>query len=233
MQIEYSEYQDQLVRGLAHRMNNILTLFHGYLGLLMDSKKLSGSERDGLERITQGARAATELIDRTHALVRPASVTEREIDVAMLLRMLRPSFEARLGPKTALTIETPEHLPIVCADAARLKTAIVELVRNAIEATLAGGKVAVSCRQISAPEKLAGKKGAPWIAVSVQDDGPGIPERIAGSLFQPFVTTKKQQDSAGLGLTLALTFAQQHGGDIRYASRRGETGFEMQIPCRR
>ena len=40
MQIEHSEFQDQLVRGLAHRMNNILTLFHGYLGLLLDNKKL-------------------------------------------------------------------------------------------------------------------------------------------------------------------------------------------------
>lgn len=233
MQIQYSEYQDQLVRGLAHRMNNILTLFHGYLGLLMESNKLEPREREGLRRITSGARAATELIDRTHALVRPASANAREIDLGVLLHLLRPSFEARLGPKTTLILDVPETLPIVCADTARMKTAIVELVRNAIEATLAGGKVAVSCRQISAPEKLAGKKGAPWIAVSVQDDGPGIPERIAGSLFQPFVTTKKQQDSAGLGLTLALTFAQQHGGDIRYASRRGETGFEMQIPCRR
>jgi two-component system nitrogen regulation sensor histidine kinase GlnL len=60
-----------------------------------------------------------------------------------------------------------------------------------------------------------------------------VPERIAGQLFQPFVTTKNQQDSAGLGLTLALTFARRQGGDIEYASRGGETWFEMRLPCRR
>ncbi len=41
MQIIQSEFQDQLVRGLSHRMNNILTLFHGYLGLLLESEHLT------------------------------------------------------------------------------------------------------------------------------------------------------------------------------------------------
>jgi two-component system cell cycle sensor histidine kinase/response regulator CckA len=233
MQIEYSEYQDQLVRGLAHRMNNILTLFHGYLGLLMDSKKLDAREREGLERITSGARAATELIDRTHALVRPASSAEREIDLGVLLRLLRTSFEARLGPKTELVMNVPDQLPIVCADAAWMKTAIVELVRNAMEATMAGGRVEVECRKISDPNGNNDAKSHPWILLQVVDNGSGVPERIADQVFQPFVTTKTQHESAGLGLTLALTFAHRHGGDIRFESRRGKTIFEMRLPCRR
>lgn len=233
MQFEYSEYQDQLLRGLAHRMNNILTLFHGYLGLLLDSKKLDDREREGLERITSGARAATELIDRTHALVRAGDETGREVDLGVLLRLLRPSFEARLGPKTELVLDVPEQLPIVCADTSRLRTAIVELVRNATEATMAGGVVRVSCQRIPDPSGRKGGASQPWIAVRITDDGPGVPERIAGQLFHPFVTTKKHQDSAGLGLTLALTFARQHGGDIDYSSHDGETCFEMRLPCRR
>lgn len=233
MQLEYSEYQDQLLRGLAHRMNNILTLFHGYLGLLLDSDKLDAREREGLLRITSGARAATELIDRTHSLVRAGDATERELDLCALIRLLQPSFAARLGPRTELVLDVPEQLPIVCADTGRLRTAIVELVRNAIEATLAGGRVVVSCRRIADPAGRKNGAATPWIAVRVEDDGPGVPERIAGMLFQPFITTKKQQDSAGLGLTMALTFARQQGGDIEFASRRGETTFEMRLPCRR
>ena len=54
MQLVFSEFQDQLVRGLAHRMNNILSLFHGYLGLLMDDKKLNPVMKDGLSRILNG-----------------------------------------------------------------------------------------------------------------------------------------------------------------------------------
>ncbi len=233
MQFEYSEYQDQLLRGLAHRMNNILTLFHGYLGLLMESKKLDDREREGLTRITSGARAATELIDRTHSLVRAGDGTEREVDLGVLIRLLQPSFASRLGPKTQLVLDVPEKLPIVCADTSRLRTAIVELVRNATEATLAGGSVRVSCRRIPAPPGRKSGTHLPWIALRVTDDGTGVPRRIADRLFHPFVTTKTHQDSAGLGLTLALTFARQQGGDIEYESRPGETWFEMRLPGRR
>jgi len=45
MQIQHSEFQDQLVRGIAHRMNNILTLFHGYLGLLLMGGTYHGFSR--------------------------------------------------------------------------------------------------------------------------------------------------------------------------------------------
>lgn len=233
MQIEYSEFQDQLVRGLAHRMNNILTLFHGYLGLLMVNTKLTGPEREGLERITNGARAASELIDRTHALVRPAAPTEREVDAVVLLRLLRSSFDARRGPKTELILDVPDRLPIVTTDAGRFKTAIVELVRNALEATMGGGKVEVSCQQIAAPDGREIGDHIPWIMLRVTDDGEGIPEKVVTTLFEPFVTTKKQQGSAGLGLTLALTFAQQHGGELSFQSKCGKTVFELRLPCHR
>lgn len=233
MQIEYSEYQDQLFSGLAHRMNNILTLFHGYLGLLIDSRKLDDREREGLERITSGARAAAELIDRTHALVRAGDETEREVDLGVLIRLLRPSFEARLGPKTQLVLDVPEQLPIVCVNASRLRTAIVELARNAMEATMAGGCVRVSCQRIPNPSGHKDASSLPWVAVRITDDGPGVPERIAARIFHPFVTSKKHHDSAGLGLTLALAFARQQGGDIEFTSQHGETCFEMRLPCRR
>src|SRR5476649_344676 len=110
MQIEHSEFQDQLVLGLAHRMNNILTLFHGYLGLLMDNQKLDKQTQAGLAKIKDGARAASELMDRTHSLVRPPAVVWREIKLPDFIRMLRPSFESLCGPRTKLTLECPDEV---------------------------------------------------------------------------------------------------------------------------
>ena len=77
MQIILSDFQDQLVKGLSHRMNNILTLFHGYLGLLLDNEKLDPVTHEGLAKIKDGARIATELMDRTNALVRPTNPAPR------------------------------------------------------------------------------------------------------------------------------------------------------------
>jgi signal transduction histidine kinase len=234
MQIVHSEFQDQLVRGLAHRMNNILTLFHGYLGLLLDNQKLDKDTLEGLGRIKDGARAATELMDRTHSLVRPSTVVWREVDLAEMVRILRPVFESMCGPKTKLQLRCPNDLPHIWADMGRVKTAIVEIVRNACEATFAGGgTVTIDLRADEpAPPPSAAQQSISWVSLMVTDTGPGIPEEVMDKVFTPFFSTKKKQNAAGLGLTVALGFVQQHSGIVRLQSQPGLTKCQVLLPSR-
>ncbi len=233
MQIEHSEFQDQLVRGLSHRMNNILTLFHGYLGMLLDNKDLDRTTLDGLAKIKEGARAASELMDRTHSLVRPSSVVWREIDLGDMLRVLRPSFEAMCGPNARLELHCPPDVPRITADMGRVKTAIVEIVRNACEATAGSGIVRIDLRaEEPAPPPSAAQQSTKWISVVVTDTGGGVPEELREKIFTPFFSTKKKPNAAGLGLTVALGFVQQHGGVIRVKSERGTASFEILLPTR-
>jgi signal transduction histidine kinase len=233
MQIEHSEFQDQLVRGLSHRMNNILTLFHGYVGLLLDNKRLDRETVDGLNRIKEGAKAASELMDRTHSLVRPSAVVWREINLGEFLQLLRPGFETFRGPKTVIEIECPEDLPCVWGDMSRVRTAVVELVRNACEATVKGGRVRIELR-LEEPPIAPGNATQPirWVSLTVNDDGPGIPAGMTERVFAPFFTSKQKQNNAGLGLTVALGFVQQLGGVIRVQSEPGNTAFQMLLPSR-
>jgi signal transduction histidine kinase len=235
MQILLSDFQDQLVRGLAHRMNNILSLFHGYLGLLMDDQKLDAVAREGLSKIKDGARAASDLMERTNALVKPSSAIWREINLADLLRQLRPTFESFCNPKVRIHVECAEDLPKIWADASRVRLALVELVRNACEA--AKGKV-----QIKVSASKGGVQGElfpatpdqpeNWLTVSITDDGAGIALENAERIFAPFYTTKRNQQSAGLGLTVALGCAQQLNGSIHHRGRPGETTFDLVLPSR-
>ncbi|MDQ3623215.1 MAG: ATP-binding protein [Verrucomicrobiota bacterium] len=232
MQIEHSEFQDQLVRGLVHRMNNILTLFNGYLGLVLQNKELDKPSRDALLRITEGACAAVDLMDRTHSLVRPSTVIWREVDLGELLRLLRPSFQNMCGPDTQMDLICPAELPCIWADRGRLRTAIMEVVRNACDATLGGGHVRIEVR----PEAPGPLTPAPqlfkWILITVTDDGPGIPKDLQEKVFSPFFSTKKVQDAAGLGLSVTLGFVQQHGGVVRLESQPGKTVVQLRLPCR-
>jgi len=231
MQIEHTDFQDQLVRGLAHRMNNILTLFHGYVGLLMDKQKLDQGTREGLAKIKAGASAASELMDRTHALVRPPSVVWREVRLHELLRLLKPSFDALCGPRTKLTFDFPDELPPVWADALRLKSAIFEIIRNACDATSKGGQVSVSLRSISKPPGTHAEQPLQWISLTVSDSGPGIPEEIRERIYQPFFSTKSKQNATGLGLPVAAGYIQQMGGMLRYESEPGKTTFQIMLPA--
>jgi signal transduction histidine kinase len=233
MQIQQSEFQDHLVRGMAHRMNNILTLFHGYIGLLLDNQTLDPQTMNGLAKIKEGATSASELMDRLHSLARPTVLSWREVQLADFLGTLRPSLMAHCGPRSALEFDLPAHVPAVWSDAGRVKTVIVELVRNALEATFArGGKVVVALHSVPCPPEVPETEPRAWVALTVTDNGPGFPDGADGRIFQPFFSTKKRKSTGGLGLTVALTYVEQLGGVLRSQSAPGKTQFEVLLPTR-
>ena len=214
-------------------MNNILTLFHGYVGLLLDNQQLDKPTLEGLAKIQDGARAASELMDRTHSLVRPSSVVWREVDLADVLRRLRPAFEALCGPKVELQVNYEDHLPRIWADMGRVKTAIMEIVRNACDAVAGGGTVTIRLEaEQPAPVPNAAAQPVKWVSLTVSDDGPGIPKETMGKIFAPFFSTKRKKNAAGLGLTVALGFVQQHGGVIQTSSTQKRTSFKVLLPAR-
>ena len=235
MQIVLSDFQDQLVRGLTHRMNNILSLFHGYLGMLMDDKDLDAGAREGLLKIKAGAQSATELMERTNGLVRPTSRVWRECSLADLLRQLRPTFESFCGAKVSLHIECPADLPHVWVDASRVRMALTELVRNACEAAKTTVKIRVTATEGRVQGELfqaAAEQPEHWLTMSITDDGPGIPTERGEHIYEPFFTTKRALNSAGLGLTVAMGCAQQLSGILRHSSHPGETTFDLVLPSR-
>jgi two-component system cell cycle sensor histidine kinase/response regulator CckA len=237
MSIEQPASQEQLVTGLAHRMNNILTLFHGYVGLLLDNNSLDKGTRASLAKIKDGACAATELIDRTHSLVRQSKVIMRELDLAQFLTLLRPSLQTLCAPATTLTLTTPA-LPVVRTDAGRVKAALTELVRNAADATVDGGTIRVEVGFDTAPghTRVGGREltsgAGDWISISVIDDGHGIAPEVAARMFQPFYSTRKQHQATGLGLNVAADAVQQLGGVLSHSSGAGETRFAILLPVR-
>jgi signal transduction histidine kinase len=234
MQIEHSDFNDQLVRGLAHKMNNILSLFHGYISLLLANETLDPAIGAGLARIKEGACAASELMDRTKALARPTSVVWRQIGLEEFLLTLRPTFETFC--ERGITVETfcDPTLEPLWIDTARLRTALLEIVRNACEASSRGGKVRVRVepenRSIALPEE--GIPPVEWIAIAVTNQGEPILPELEAKIFQPFFSTKYKTHSTGLGLTVALGSVQQMGGVIRFTSDDEYTTFRLVLPAR-
>ena len=236
MQLILSDFQDQLVRGLTHRMNNILSVFHGYLGLLIDDRKLDSITRAGLNKIREGARDATDLIERVNAVSRPAGSVPREIDLAGFFRQMAPTFDGLRAGKVCIAVECPEDLPRIFGDFSRLRLAITELVRNACEAANSCVRIRVSSGAEPEQAELFAARGTDatekWVKISVTDDGRGISASEAGRIYEPFYSTKKATGNAGLGLPVALGCAQQFCGSLQHRSRKGETTFEMVIPSK-
>jgi signal transduction histidine kinase len=217
-------------------MNNILSLFHGYLGLLMDEQKLDPVMREGLTRIRDGASEATELMERINAISRPASCKPRAIDPADFFHQLAPSLERVRRPEIEIAVECPPGLPHIWVDPSRMKLAILELARNACEAAKARVVIRVTANEGAVQPELFPTASEPqegqWLIIEIIDDGPGVPRSDAGRIFEPFYSTKRKTQAAGLGLAVALGCAQQFGGTVRHRGRKGETVFEVSLPAR-
>jgi signal transduction histidine kinase len=235
MPIGSFDHQEQLVRGLTHRMNNILSLFHGYLGLLSEERKLDPLLREGLARMREGAREATELIERTSAITRSTPGCVRKLDPGEFLRQLAPTFESMRTSQVQIVAECADDLPPVKADASRLKLALTELIQNACEAAASRVLIRVTacgkprCEAIALAAETPGNESQ--IVIEVIDDGRGIPAASDRQIFEPFFSTKKGQPSAGLGLAVALGCARQLGGSIDHARKDGRTIFRLALPA--
>src|SRR5436190_12657689 len=109
-------------------------------------------------------------------------------------------------------------LPPVRADAEQLWEALLNLIRNAVDAMPAGGNLTVSAK----------RNGADAL-VSISDNGRGMTDEEARNLFVPFFTTKS--DGTGLGLAYAQRVISEHGGKIDCATARGKgSTFSIQLP---
>lgn len=208
-------------------MNNILTLFHGYVGLLMENEKLDKATKDGLAKIKLGAEQASDLMDRTQALVRPSATVWRTIDLPEYLRFMRPGFDQFRGPRTTIEMSFDDDTPRIQGDAGRIRNVLTEIVKNACESTFAGGgTVRIELRG----EPIPGMREK-WTVFSVTDDGPGIDPVIADKIFAPFFTTKKKQNAPGLGLSVVTSFVHLHKGTFKLESLDGKTVAEMRLPA--
>lgn len=236
MQLVFTEFQDQLVRGLAHRMNNILSLFHGYLGLLMDERKLNPVMKEGLERIRDGARDATDLMERINAISRPSSSNPRTADPADFFRQIAPTLDRMRKPGFQIEVECPEGLPSMTVDTSRMKLALTELVRNSADAGARQVLIRVSAdKGAQQPELFPGGSGThdgARIKIELIDDGPGIEISVSSRIYEPFYSTKKNTQAAGLGLAVALGCTQQSGGTLEHHSNKRGTTFEISLPAR-
>jgi signal transduction histidine kinase len=114
-------------------------------------------------------------------------------------------------------------LPPVSCDAGQIQQVVLVLLVNATEAMPHGGLLEVETEASNA-------KGQALIRV--RDTGSGIPPEVLSQIFDPFFTTKEDQQRTGLGLAVARSIVEQHGGEIAVESTPGKgTEFVVSLPA--
>lgn len=210
-----------MAAGLAHEIRNPLNAAH--LQLTLTQRRLA---RPGGADIN-GAIEAAALVSRE--LQRLARIVEEFLDFARPQPLRLARGDLRETARSVVSLMVPEAAsagvdlelspgpPVtVDLDDERLKQAILNLVRNGIEAAGCGGRVEV---RVDARGEEA--------FLEVLDNGPGLPSGET-RIFEPFWTTKP--GGTGLGLSIVHRIVGDHGGKVSVRSRAGETIFTVQLP---
>jgi two-component system nitrogen regulation sensor histidine kinase NtrY len=207
----------RIVRVLGHELNNSLAPIKSIAGslssLLRNPRRPPDWEddmRSGLDII--GSRAES-LARFMQAYARLARLPQPTLAPAAL----RPLVQRVVALETRLPVhvlESPE-ITLPC-DASQIEQLIINLVKNAVEATLeqrAAGRADAGVR-------LLWKRNSSAAELSVEDDGPGIAQTT--NLFVPFFTTKPE--GSGIGLVLCRQIAENHGGTLTLQNRENTSG---------
>ncbi len=220
----------QLTGGIAHDVNNLLTVILGNFEMLAMSAEERGEEGGlDLSMAEAGLRAgesASQLMHRLLAFSRRQPLSPQVIDVATLLSSLEPLLRRTLGEPIALRIGWQEGLWRALVDPAELENAILNLAINARDAMPSGGRLTIEAADVQIDRVYAATAGlertGDYIMVSVADTGHGMTREVLTKAFDPFFTTKQPGKGTGLGLSMVYGFAKQSGGHVMIDSEPGQ-----------
>jgi len=205
----------RLAAGVAHEINNPLAVILGYVRLLQ--RKAEGPIADDLRVIEDETVRAKLIVDGLLDLSRPIASAPEPAD----LRALAGEVVARLHQVRALegVAVTVAGEGSVQGHPQKLRQVLLNLLKNAAEASGPGGRVAL--------EVVAEAGGG--VRVTVDDTGPGLSAQARARLFEPFFTTK--ETGTGLGLAVSQGIVRAHGGELEAGDAPGGGArFTLRIP---
>ncbi len=215
----------QLLRSLAHEVKNPLGGLRGAAQLL--EKELHSEELKEYTRVIIGeADRLQTLVDR---ILGPRNVPHKRLtnihEIFERVRSLVMAEVDRMQLSIARDYDT--SLPDLFADPDQLIQAVLNIVRNAVQAMEGRGKMILRTRILS-KHTIGQTRHRLVIRASITDNGPGVPEELKDKIFFPMITGRA--DGTGLGLSIAQSLVQQHGGLIECASEPGKTTFDIYLP---
>ena len=213
----------QLSGGIAHLLNNTLTVVRGAAEQLAETRTPA--------RVHEVVRVVIESVQRAAETTRELLVFSRKDEPQVEPTLLTEQF-----PGTTLQQALPDNIqlrwhlestPPVLVEPVRLHQLVLNLVLNARDALPSGGTVELGSSVISVSEERSPVADAElhpgrYVALSVSDDGEGMSPQVAARASEPFFTTRDPARHEGLGLFVVFGMVRQWGGALRIESAPGQ-----------
>jgi nitrogen fixation/metabolism regulation signal transduction histidine kinase len=218
----------EVARRLAHEVKNPLTpiqlaaerLRRRFLG------RLPAEEAELIARATRTIVSQVEalktMVNAFGDYARPPQLATRPLSLHALIGEVLDLYEN--DQRIALARDLAAGEPLVRGDAVRLRQALHNLIKNALEAIGETRKP-----QIRVATRVVHEGGEDWIELAVADNGPGLPEGFGERWFEPYASSKAR--GTGLGLAVVRKIAEEHGGQVHAGNQpQGGAVFTLRLP---
>ncbi|HYX74356.1 MAG TPA: ATP-binding protein [Steroidobacteraceae bacterium] len=203
----------EMAAGVAHELNQPLTAIANYAHacerLLSRPPADSGDLREALRQISAQTARAADILRRLRSLAHSQRAEHAPASLnALVTELYELAQTDALVHGVRLTLDLAPDLPEVLADPGQIQQALLNLVRNSLDA-LAGRVSSSGHITIRTALTTEGE-----VQLSVIDNGPGVSPQAMQRIFDPFFSTK--ENGTGLGLAITHTIARSHGGSVGY-----------------
>ncbi len=223
-----------LVSGIAHDLNNVLSIVLGQASLMVPERATPERMWKSKEAISKAAKRGAQTIKQLLTFAHKVEIIRESVKVNDVIEELVDFLKETLPEKIDFSVELEPKLPSIQADPNQLQQVLINLCVNARDAMSSGGTLKISTARIgrkSIESRFQELESAEYLMIAVSDTGVGIDKEIMGRIFEPFYTTKGSDHGTGLGLSVVYGIMQSHHGFIDVQSEVGHgTKFLLYLP---
>jgi len=230
-QVRKFEEIGRLAGGMAHHLNNLMTVVTGYCELLLSRIPAADSLRPDIEKVRRAGERAADLTRGLLAFSRHQVLQPRIVEINRFLSDLSTVLQDLSGPSVRVLFLPGNDAGRIRVDPDHLRRTMTQLVANARDAMRGGGEIRLATAAVERIPPIEGIEPPTgrFVLLSVQDNGDGMDAETRDRIFEPFHSLKA--DSEGLGLPSVYGFVKQSGGDIFVDSKPGRgTTFRIYFP---
>jgi PAS domain S-box-containing protein len=233
--VQKMEAIGRLAGGIAHDFNNVLGVIFGYCSMLMEKLELDGALYPLAAHISKSVQRGATLTRQLLAFSRQQVLQPQVIDLNAHFKGFEGLLRRVIGEDIELSVIARNADLRLRADPDQLEQVIMNLVVNARDAMLSGGKLIIETAELYVDEEYCTRnpeaKPGDYVMIAVTDTGCGMDRETLARVFEPFFTTKEQGKGTGLGLATVYGIVKQSGGHVTVYSELGHgTTFKILMP---
>jgi signal transduction histidine kinase len=210
----------KLAAGVVHDLRNLMVSL-GYVESVLQQRSVAPDVMESVQVGMQGVGNLIHTLEAMHQFARGGtlSMDKSTVQPSLVVSDAVAISRMDMGFRThKVAVNVEEGLPTIHGDRQKLTQVLVNLVRNAVQATAQWRHIGIEATRTNG-----------HVVIAVEDDGPGVPPELKATLFKPFVSSKGE-GGMGMGLYMAKLIIDSHQGEIVVLDRpQGGARFEIRL----